>query len=90
MILVPQVGYGFAFAQDVFLPRIQLLPEIRRLPLIHEGLVVTGFVVDIDKYIHKASLRCPWRGLCGLSSSTIAQQLKTSSVGLAAVALCIH
>ena len=50
MILVLQMGDGFpAFAQDVFLPGIQLLPEIRRLPFIHERLVVTGFIVDIDK-----------------------------------------
>ena len=64
MILVLQVGDGFpAFAQDVFLPGIQFLPEIRRLPLIHEGLVVTGPIVNIDKYIHKPSLQVPWRGL---------------------------
>jgi hypothetical protein len=58
MILILQMGDGFfAFPQDVFFPGIQLLPEIRRLPFVHEGLVVTGSIVNIDKYIHEASLR---------------------------------
>jgi hypothetical protein len=58
------MGDGFpAFPQDLFLPRIQLLPEIRRLPFVHERLIVTGSIVNIDKYIHKASLQLPWRGL---------------------------
>ena len=58
MVLILQMGDGFAaFLQNVFFPGIQLLPEIRRLPFIHEGLVVAGPVVNIDKYIHETTLR---------------------------------